>query len=41
VDSVARFRRVIEGAQPGDALAFYVYIPDIEQRNIKTVRLDR
>jgi serine protease Do len=41
VDSVARFRRVIEGTKPGEALAFYVYIPDIEQRNIKTVRVDR
>jgi serine protease Do len=41
VDSVARFRRVIEGARSGEALAFYMYIPDIEQRNIKTVRVDR
>jgi serine protease Do len=41
VGSVARFRRVIESAQPGEALVFYVYIPDIEQRNIKTVRVDR
>jgi serine protease Do len=41
VASVAAFRRVLEGARPGDALALYVYIPDIEQRNIKTVRVDR
>jgi serine protease Do len=41
VDSVARFRRVIEAARPGEALAFYIYVPDIEQRNIKTVRVDR
>jgi serine protease Do len=41
VDSVARFRRVIETARSGEALAFYIYIPDIEQRNIKTVRVDR
>jgi serine protease Do len=41
VDSVAALRRLLESARPGDALAFYVYIPDIEQRNIKTVRVDR
>ena len=41
VASVAAFRRAIEAAGPGEPLAFYVYIPDIEQRNIKTVRVDR
>jgi serine protease Do len=41
VASVVTFRRVVDSAQPGEALAFYVYIPDIEQRNIKTVRVDR
>jgi serine protease Do len=41
VDSVARLRRVLEATQPGDPLAVYLYIPDIDQRNIKTVRLDR
>jgi serine protease Do len=41
VDSVARFRRVLEASPGGDALVFYLYIPDIDQRNIKTVRVDR
>jgi serine protease Do len=41
VDSVARLRRIIESAGPGDPLALFIYIPDIDQRNIKTVRVDR
>lgn len=41
VDSVARFRRLLEAAHPGEPLAFYLYLPDIDQRNIKTVRVDR
>ncbi len=41
VDSVARFRRVLEAARAGEPLALYIYIPDVEQRNIKTVRVDR
>jgi serine protease Do len=41
VDSVVRFRRVLETAGAGVPLALYIYIPDIDQRNIKTVRVDR
>jgi serine protease Do len=41
VESVARFRRVLEGARRGDPLAVYLYVPDIDRRNIKTVRMDR
>jgi serine protease Do len=41
VDSVARLRRIIEAARPGEPLALFIYIPDIDQRNIKTVRVDR
>lgn len=41
VDSVARLRRIIESARPGEPLALFLYIPEIEQRNIKTVRVDR
>jgi len=41
VDSVARFRRLLETTRPGEPLAFYIYLPDIDQRNIKTVRVDR
>jgi serine protease Do len=41
LDSVAQLRRVLEGVEPGDPIAVYLYIPSIDQRNIKTVRLDR
>jgi serine protease Do len=41
VESVARFRRLLEAARPGDPLAVYVYAPDLDRRNIKTVRVDR
>jgi serine protease Do len=41
VNSVARFRRVLEAARTGEPLALYIYIPDADQRNIKTVRVDR
>jgi S1-C subfamily serine protease len=41
VDSVARFRRVLEASDDGTPLTVYIYIPDIDQRNIKTVRVDR
>jgi serine protease Do len=40
VDSVADLRRVLESTRPGDALAVFVYIPDIDQKNIRTVRMD-
>jgi S1-C subfamily serine protease len=40
VNSVAGLRRVLEQARPTDALAVFVYIPDIEQTNIRTVRID-
>jgi serine protease Do len=40
VNSVAGLRRVLEQARPGDALAVFVYIPEIEQTNIRTVRMD-
>jgi serine protease Do len=40
VDSVAGLRQVLERARRGEALAVFVYIPDIEQKNIRTVRMD-
>jgi serine protease Do len=40
VSSVAALRRVVDAAQPGDVLTVYLYIPDILQRNIRTVRLE-
>ncbi|MEW6319889.1 MAG: trypsin-like peptidase domain-containing protein [Acidobacteriota bacterium] len=40
VATVADYRRVVDGARPGDVLAFYVYVPDIAQRSIRAVRVE-
>lgn len=40
VDSVAAFRRAVDETGSSRILTFYVYVPEIEQRNIKTVRLE-
>jgi S1-C subfamily serine protease len=40
VDSVAEYRRIVRASQPGDVLTLYLYAPDLEQRQIKTVRVD-
>jgi serine protease Do len=39
-DSIAAFRRVLQRAPAGSALAVFIYIPDIDERNIRTVRMD-
>ena len=38
VNSIASFRRIINAVRPGDALAFYLYEPELDQRAIRTVR---
>jgi serine protease Do len=40
VDSVADYRRIARAAQQGDVLTLYLYSPDIDQRQIKTVRVE-
>ena len=40
VETVAKFRKVLEGARPNDALAVFIYIPEIDETNIRTVRMD-
>jgi serine protease Do len=40
VESVAEFRRIARAASPGDILTLYLYSPDLEQRQLKTVRVD-
>jgi serine protease Do len=40
VDSVLEYRRIVRASQPGDVLTLYLYAPDLEQRQIKTVRVD-
>jgi S1-C subfamily serine protease len=40
VASVAGMRRILAGIHPGDSMAVFIYLPDIDQRNIRTVRMD-
>jgi serine protease Do len=40
VDSVAGMRRLLGGVRLGDAMAVFIYIPDIDQKNIRTVRME-
>jgi serine protease Do len=40
VRSIEEFRRVTAMARPGDILALYLYVPEIQQRRLSTVRLD-
>jgi S1-C subfamily serine protease len=40
VSSAAEYRRLTRAARPGDVLAFYLYIPELEQRSLRTVRID-
>jgi serine protease Do len=40
VHSVAGLRRVLLNTRSGDALAVFLYIPEIDQRNIRTVRME-
>ena len=40
VDSVDAFKRVAGDVRPGDVAALFVYAPDTEQRQLKTVRVD-
>jgi serine protease Do len=40
VRSIEEFRRLANAARPGDVLAFYLYVPEIQQRALRTVRLD-
>jgi serine protease Do len=40
VDSVSDFRRLVRAAHPGDILALYIYAPDLDQHQVKTVRVE-
>lgn len=41
IHSVEEFRRVTTAAKIGDVLAMYLYTPALQQREIKTVRVER
>jgi S1-C subfamily serine protease len=40
VESAADYRRLARAARPGDVLALYIYLPDIDQRRLVTVRVE-
>jgi serine protease Do len=40
VTSIADVKRIVRSAQSGDVLGLYVYVPDLPQRQIKTVRVE-
>jgi serine protease Do len=40
IESAAEYRRVVRAAHAGDVLALYVYVPDLNQHQLKTVRVD-
>jgi S1-C subfamily serine protease len=40
IESVAEFRRIAHAAHAGDVLTLYVYAPDIDQRQLKTIRIE-
>src|SRR5262245_5207871 len=40
VRTIEDFRRLTESARPGDVLVVYLYVPEIQQRRLTTVRID-
>jgi serine protease Do len=40
VESVADYDRVTHAVRPGDVLTLYVYVPELDQRQMKTVRVE-
>jgi len=40
IESAADYRRVARAARPGDILTLYIYAPDLDQRQLKTIRVE-
>jgi S1-C subfamily serine protease len=40
VESVADYRRIARDVHSGDILTLYVYSPDLNQRQLKTIRVE-
>ncbi|HZP47943.1 MAG TPA: trypsin-like peptidase domain-containing protein [Vicinamibacterales bacterium] len=40
VESASDYRRLARAVRPGDILTLYIYSPDLEQRQLKTVRVE-
>ena len=37
---VGAMQRIARAARPGDVMALYVYVPDIDSRRVVTVRVE-
>jgi serine protease Do len=40
IETVGEFRRLARAARPGDILTLYIYAPDVDQRQLKTIRVE-
>jgi serine protease Do len=40
VESAGDYHRIAKAAHPGDILTLYIYAPDLDQRQLKTIRVD-
>ena len=40
VESVGDYRRIARAARSGDILTLYIYAPDLDQRQLKTIRVE-
>ena len=40
IETAAEYRRIARAARPGDVLTLYLYAPDLEQRQLKTIRVE-
>ena len=40
VDSAEAFKRIARASRAGDVVTLFVYSPDLEQRQLKTVRVE-
>jgi serine protease Do len=40
IESAAEYRRIAGAARGGDILTFYVYVPDVSERKLLTIRID-
>ena len=41
IETASEYKRIARGSRPGDVLALYLYYPDLDQRRLVTVRVDR
>ena len=40
IESAGDYRRVVRATRPGDIVTLYIYSPELEQRQLKTVRVE-